>query len=257
MKKRFRNILFLCLLLIAAGGAAYLFWYQSSLEKNADVYEEARREVKEETKKEPEETESAEMSKPEIPIDFDALWEINPDAYAWIVIPGTSVDYPILQSPTDDQYYLDHNLDGSEGYPGSIYTQRYNGTDFQDFNTVIYGHNMKDKSMFGDLHRYEDSSFMRENSRVIVYTPEKILTYQIFAAVVYDDRHILLNYDFTQMEDRQAFLDSLNMLRDMRSNIDSTVEAGPDDRILTLSTCIGSEDHHRYLVEAVLIDEQS
>ena len=110
--------------------------------------------------------------------------------------------------------------------------------------------------MFGDLHKYEDSAFMKENSQVIIYTPEKILTYQIFAAVVYDDRHILKTYDFSGEGDRQEFLDSLNTLRDMRSNIDSSVEVGPQDRILTLSTCIGGEDHHRYLVEAVLIDER-
>ena len=91
---------------------------------------------------------------------------------------------------------------------------------------------------------------------MIIYTPEKILTYQIFAAVVYDDRHILLTYDFNETDDRQEFLDSLNSLRDMRSHIDSDVEVGTDDRILTMSTCIGGEDHHRYIVEAVLIDEQ-
>ena len=250
MKKKFRSILILLLTLIAVGGIGYVIYYTVSLEKNEDVYEEAREVAKEEPPEEPEET------KPEIPIDFEALWEMNEDVYAWIEIPGTKVDYPVLQSPTDDQYYLDHNLDGSQGYPGSIYTQSYNGKEFEDFNTVIYGHNMKDDSMFGDLHSYEDSDFMKENSKVIIYTPEKILTYQIFAAVVYDDRHILLTYDFNETDDRQEFLDSLNSLRDMRSHIDSDVEVGTDDRILTMSTCIGGEDHHRYIVEAVLIDEQ-
>ena len=86
----------------------------------------------------------------------------NSDTVGWIEIPGTKVDYPILQSSTDDSYYLNHNIDGSEGYPGSIYTESYNGKTFEDFNTVIYGHNMKDDTMFGDLHSYEDSAFMKE-----------------------------------------------------------------------------------------------
>lgn len=250
MKKKFRSILILLLTLIAVGGIGYVIYYTVSLEKNEDVYEEAREVAKEEPPKEPEET------KPEIPIDFETLWEMNEDVYAWIEIPGTKVDYPILQSASDNTYYLKHNMDGSEGLPGCIFSETYNGKEFNDFNTVLYGHNMKDDSMFGDLHSYEDSEFMKENSKVIIYTPEKILTYQIFAAVVYDDRHILLTYDFNETDDRQEFLDSLNSLRDMRSHIDSDVEVGTDDRILTMSTCIGGEDHHRYIVEAVLIDEQ-
>ena len=181
---------------------------------------------------------------------------MNPDVYAWIEIPGTQVDYPILQSPTDDGYYLNHNLDGSEGYPGSIYTESVNGKEFEDFNTVIYGHNMKDGTMFGDLHEYEDSAFLEENSQVIIYTPEKKLTYQIFAAVVYDDRHIMKSFNFEAEDGRQEFLDSLNTLRDMRSYIDSDVAVTTSDRIITMSTCIGSEDNHRYLVEAVLVNEE-
>ena len=251
MKKKLRSLLILLLALIAVGGTGYVIYYMTSLEKQEDVYEETREAVKEE-----EPVQQEEEPETEIPIDFESLWGMNLDIYAWIEIPGTKVDYPILQSATDDSYYLNHNIDGSEGYPGSIYTESYNGKTFEDFNTVIYGHNMKDDTMFGDLHKYEDSAFMKENSQVIIYTPEKILTYQIFAAVVYDDRHILKTYDFSGEGDRQEFLDSLNTLRDMRSNIDSSVEVSPQDRILTLSTCIGGEDHHRYLVEAVLIDER-
>ncbi len=252
MKKKFRSILILLLTLIAVGGIGYVIYYTVSLEKNEDVYEEAREVAKEEPPEEPEKT------KPEIPIDFEALWEMNEDVYAWIEIPGTKVDYPILQSASDNTYYLKRLiLDGSRRTAGlRIFSETYNGKEFNDFNTVLYGHNMKDDSMFGDLHSYEDSEFMKENSKVIIYTPEQILTYQIFAAVVYDDRHILLTYDFNETDDRQEFLDSLNSLRDMRSHIDSDVEVGTDDRILTMSTCIGGEDHHRYIVEAVLIDEQ-
>lgn len=183
MKKKLRSLLILLLALIAVGGIGYVIYYMTSLEKQEDVYEETREAVKEEQP-----VQQEEEPETEIPIDFESLWGMNLDIYAWIEIPGTKVDYPILQSATDDSYYLNHNIDGSEGYPGSIYTESYNGKTFEDFNTVIYGHNMKDDTMFGDLHKYEDSAFMKENSQVIIYTPEKILTYQIFAAVVYDDR---------------------------------------------------------------------
>ena len=68
------------------------------------------------------------------------------------------MNYPIVQSAYDS-YYLNHMIDGKEGYPGSIYTEKINAKTFSDFNTVIYGHDMKDGSMFKDLHKFEDATF--------------------------------------------------------------------------------------------------
>lgn len=72
---------------------------------------------------------------------------MNPDVYAWITVPGTEIEYPILQHPSDNSYYFMHNIDGSYGYPGCIYTENLNSKDFADNNTVIYGHDMKNDSM--------------------------------------------------------------------------------------------------------------
>ena len=82
------------------------------------------------------------------PIGFYEAQEINSDAYAWIEIKDTNIHYPILQHESDDAYYLNHRIDGVAGYPGSIYTERVNAKDFSDYNTVVYGHNMKNKTMF-------------------------------------------------------------------------------------------------------------
>ena len=71
----------------------------------------------------------------------------NPDVYAWITVPGTEIEYPILQHPSDNSYYFMHNIDGSYGYPGCIYTENLNSKDITDNNTVIYGHNVKNDSM--------------------------------------------------------------------------------------------------------------
>ena len=93
-------------------------------------------------------------------VDFEELQKINPDVYAWIQIPGTNINYPILQSVTEaDDYYLNTTIDGKTGYPGSIYTEKYNSTSFTDPVTVIYGHNMKEGTMFADLHKYTDKTF--------------------------------------------------------------------------------------------------
>lgn len=95
-------------------------------------------------------------------IDFEELHKtVCEDIYAWIYIPNTNIDYPLLQHATDNSYYLEHNLDDSEGYPGCIYTENNNSKDFTDRHTVIYGHNMRDGRMFSDLHKYEDREFYR------------------------------------------------------------------------------------------------
>ena len=86
------------------------------------------------------------------PVDFEALWEINTDVYAWLDIPGTEISYPILQSDEDDDYYLQHNLKQESDSNGVIYTEgSYNGKDFDDPVTVIYGHNMSSGAMCGTL----------------------------------------------------------------------------------------------------------
>ena len=135
---------------------------------------------------------------PEKDIDWDALHEENPDIYAWIVVSDTLVDYPVLQHPTDDYYYLNHNIDGSKGYPGCIYTEgTYNSKDFEDTNTVLYGHNMKDKTIFGTLHSFDDPDFAMSDKYIFIYTEDRTLVYKVFGAYEYSSKHILWSYDFS------------------------------------------------------------
>ena len=187
-------------------------------------------------------------------IDFDYLKTLNEDIYAWITVPGTIIDYPILQHPSDDTYYLHHNLDGSYGYPGCIYTEKLNAKDFTDPNTVIYGHNMKAGTMFAALHKFEDGSFFEENREVKVYLPDKTLHYKIFAAYVYDDRHLLYSFDFSDKDVYASYLKSIYDIRDMSANIDKDIEVTEEDKIITLVTCMAGEANaeKRLLVQAVL-----
>ena len=188
----------------------------------------------------------------ETPVDFEELKKQNPDIYAWINIPGTSVDYPVLRREDDNSYYLNHTVDKKKSVYGSIYTENYNGTDFADFNTVIYGHNMKNGTMFGTLKKYRDKTFFEQNQYINVYTPGRIMKYQIFAAYVWDDRHILLSLDFDNEDIREAYIDMIFSTRKMNANINSGLTVTKDDRIITLSTCTGN-DEERYLVQGVLI----
>lgn len=191
---------------------------------------------------------------PEKNLDWEALRKENKDIYAWIYIPGTQVDYPILQHETENDYYLNHNLDGSSGYPGCIYTQLLNGKEFYDPNTVLYGHNMGNGTMFGSLHAYEDNTFLEENPYVYVYTEENVLVYEIFAACTFSDVHLLQGYKYVEEEGFDAFVDDLKSVRDMKSHVRDSVEVSYGDYLLTMSTCIKNKPTQRYLVVAVLLN---
>lgn len=192
------------------------------------------------------------------PIDFSYLWTVNEDIYAWITIPGTNIDYPILQHPTDDTYYLNHNLDGSYGFPACIYTESLNSKDFTDPNTVIYGHNLKAKTMFTELHKFEGKDFFEEHNEVIIYLPDRTLHYRVFAAHVYDDRHLMYSFDFSDEAVFREYLESIYDIRDMSANIDRESTVTETDRIITMSTCMPNkaDAEKRLLVHAVFESEE-
>ena len=192
-------------------------------------------------------------------VDFDTLWETNTDICAWLYIPDSEVNYPILRKQDAenqyDDYYLQHTVSGQSGLPASIYIQPCNRADFTDYNVVVYGHHMKNGTMFGSLHQYLDAAYMKEHQYVYVVTPEEELIYQVFAAVEYDDRHILHSFSFTEAYGREAYLDSLRKNDGDNDYFREDVEATENDRLLTLSTCIKNESEKRLLVEAVLVNE--
>lgn len=182
-------------------------------------------------------------------IDFAAAQATNPDVYAWIWIPGTNVDYPILQSQTEaDEYYLDHTIERTAGLPGSIYTEKYNKQDFSDPVTVVYGHDMKNGSMFADLHKYEDQAFFDSNPYVYIYLPDQTLKYRVFAAVAFDDRYLMGSYNFTLPEDFQKFQDELKA--SIEGHVNQDVAVTQETGILTLSTCISDSPNQRWMVNA-------
>lgn len=198
-----------------------------------------------------------ETDKAENPIDFDSLSKQNSDIYSWIYIPDTNVNYPVCQSATSDNFYLNHDIYKNYSYAGAIYSQYCNSLDYSDRVTVLYGHNMANGTMFATLHRFEDSSFFDSHKYMYVYTKDRKLTYEIVSAFVYDDRHIMNSFDFS---DDEVFLDYLDMIMDPHSiteNVRDGVELDLNDKVLVLSTCLNSGEG-RYLVQGVLVkDEQT
>ena len=135
-------VLLVVLCLICIGALVFLL---AKEEEDTFVIEEQRHMLEETYVEEVQEPEvTLEEEKAELPIDFEGLKEENPEIYAWIRVPDTKIDYPILQHEGEDQsYYLTRDIHGKSTQAGSIYTEYYNNKHFQDPNTIIYGHNMK------------------------------------------------------------------------------------------------------------------
>ena len=197
-----------------------------------------------------------EFDVPEKNIDFEALrQEENEHIYAWINVPGTVIDYPIVQHPEDPDYYLNYNLDGTKGYPGGIYTQFYNSKDWNDTNTVIYGHNMKNGTMFAGLHQYEDSDFFKEYPYVYIYSEDKVRVYQVFAAYEYTDINLVTYFGLPGVMSYEDYLASIYELDGINNNFNTDIQVTAEDKIVTLLTCISNKPTMRYLVQAVLVAE--
>lgn len=138
---------------------------------------------------------------------------------------------------------------------GAIFTDSYNTMGFSDYLTVVYGHIMKDNTMFTDLHKFEDPEFFKTHDTFTVYTETEKKTYKIFAAVEYDNRHIMFNYNKDDAAQRKAFVESLHESRNLKNNYRDDVEINDNKKIVVLSTCVKWKPDKRFVVGAVEINE--
>ena len=193
------------------------------------------------------------------PVDFETLQQGNDEIYAWIKIDDTDVDYPIVQSKNDDDFYLRHSAyDKSWIASGAIYTQGINSKDFSDPVTVIYGHNGYKETMFTSLHKFEDAEFFDSHEYFYIYLPQRKLTYQVVSAFKYDDRHIMNSFNFAVPEDLANFQETVknpsSALKNVRTDLDVTIDE--NSKIVVVSTCITNQKSNRYLVCGVLVKDE-
>lgn len=244
MKKKYLIAGILLLLMAFACVLIFLGVFQN--DESAMIETETETEAAETTESAEEETEAAYES----PIDFASLQAQNADIYAWLDIPGTDISYPVLQNAEDDTTYLDHGEDGSASSAGALFTEHtYNGLDFTDPVTIIYGHHMRSGVYFGNLQSiYSDEENFEEYSEAVIYLPDSELHYTVYAAVPYDNRHILYYYDFTVASDYHTFLNTVSGIRTIGANYSEDIEVTTEDTILILSTCLKGDNTQRYLV---------
>lgn len=179
---------------------------------------------------------------------FKPLLEKNEDIVGWVKIDGTAIDYPVAQA-ANNEYYLDNDIFKESNIAGSIFMDFRNSIEEDESNTILYGHNMKNGSMFGDLLWFE-SKWNFENHSIIQFdTLYGTQTYEIFSAYVTDTQFDYIKTDFSSKEEYKQFLNVVKEKSLHKSDVDLT----ENDTIITLSTCSYAFENARFVVHARLI----
>lgn len=177
-------------------------------------------------------------------VSLSELQAQNPDTVGWIEIPGTEISYPLMHKD-DNAYYLNHTFSGKTNSAGSIFVEKLNSPDFTDLHTIIYGHNMKNGSMFAGLKNYTSPSYLVAHPNIYIDLADGTHCYEIFSVYEVEADSDSYTIGFAPDEQYETFLQTLKG----RSAYDTGVTVTKEDYIITLSTCIRNGEH-RYLVHA-------
>ncbi len=190
-----------------------------------------------------------------LPVDFAQLQAEAPDIYAWLELPDTGIDDPVLQRAGADLFYNSHNAYGQYYMCGAVFSQSaYNGRNFDSPMTVLYGHStvLGQPGAFMELNNYADEAYFDAHREMRVYMPDGMYVYRIFAACVHSNEHLLYCHDFSDETQFDAFFSSLTENTSPDSHIDAEALPQAGDKVLTLSTCYSANKNLRYLVMGVL-----
>lgn len=183
------------------------------------------------------------------PIDFDMLLAKNPDTIGWISIPDTNINYPIVQGEDNDKY-LHTTFEGQESIEGSIYLDFESDEDMLGRNNILYGHNMKNGTMFKDVVKYKDPEFFKEHQYFSIYTPEREIRLKAVAAYYGAANPIVRKTRFKTRESYDAFVTTMLSYCPY-----AEIPEVPLDSLYLLVTCSYEIDDARTYLYAVQVDE--
>mgnify|MGYP002524453035 CR=1 FL=1 len=183
-----------------------------------------------------------------ITVDFNNLLATNKDVCAWIYSPDTVINYVVVQGE-DNNNYLHHKLDGTYNASGTLFIDCECSPNFSGANTIIYGHNMKDGSMFASLHNYVDQSYYDAHPIMYISTPAGDYKLEIFSCFTCDFDADTYTLSFASEAEYSAFLNKMVS----QSNVKTNVSVDSSERIVTLSTCTYEYDNARYVVMGKLV----
>ena len=187
-KKGLAMLAALALLALLALGISFAVYLTGGREEIAEIPEETKAQTEEIRVSQTEEESTKAFAETEketeyvSPIDFQALWAVNPDVVGWITIPDTRIDYPILQGKDNDQY-LHTDMEGNETVAGEIFLDFEDEGDFSSLHNVIYGHHMKNGTMFKDVVYFKEQEFFDAHGQIVIYTPQREIHLEPLAAL--------------------------------------------------------------------------
>jgi len=277
-RKKGRKLVLGILLILFASLAAFSGWKLLSVQQEYDVGTQTYADLVESAVRRPEPEQEPEQettiflptqteqtlpqtpTEPEAPqrdpadellsVDFALLESINPDVVAWISSPD-GISYPVVQG-ADNSYYLNHLFDGTENRNGSIFVDCRNAPGFADRNTFIYGHNMRNGTMFAGLANYSSQSYYETYPKLLLTTPEQTWVLQVFAGYITPGNSDIYQLTFENDENFEAYLQKIRALSDFTSDVAVTAQ----DRIVTLSTCTYDYEDARYILHCKLVPVQ-
>lgn len=185
-------------------------------------------------------------------IDFDNLLKINSDIVAWIYLPDTNINYPIVQG-SDNDFYLNHGFQKEFNYAGAIFMDYRSNNDFTDNNTIIYGHNMWHDTMFTHIEKMKDETFFKNHPYVYIYTKDGNYRGEVIS--VYTTTYDSANFEFF-VNDELSYQAYIDLIKDS-SDFKTEVEVSTADKMVTLVTCSheyrNQSSDLRYLLHVKLV----
>ena len=236
--KRYKRIILnlviyiMLLSILLYSGIKIYKWYKDKTNNNK-IAEQIRDTVIVEEKNEDE-------NKEESKVDFNKLKEQNSDAVAWIKVNNTNIEYPVVKG-SNNGFYLNHSFDKSNNSAGWIFADYRNKFDNTDKNIVIYGHNMKDNSMFGSLKNILNSDWYdnEENTNITLYTENEKCIYKVFSIYKIESEDYYIKTEFSDDNNFEQFVNTIKK----RSIKEFNTDVSKDDNILTLSTCANNNKY--------------
>lgn len=181
----------------------------------------------------------------------------NEDMAGWLVVPGTNIDYPIMWTPDDENFYLYRDFEKKDNNNGCLILDTDSCLNPLTTNLIIHGHNMKSGAMFGNLTDYEDEDYYKEHKEIILYTKECQRNYEIIAVfrsqVYKKSQDVFKFYKFFEANTEEEFTDFYDNIKEL-SLYDTGVTAEFGDHFITLSTCVYHVTNGRFVVVAKEVD---
>lgn len=248
MKKKLSSVLYFMLMAILIGVFCFSAWKLISGLKSYNDDKEAYEELEQFVSVPDEPVDEVQQESGfQIPnVDFDSLMQINKDCVGWIYVPDTKISYPVVHT-TNNDYYLYRLFNRKHGISGTVFMDARNDSDMHQRHSILYGHHMKNGTMFADAENYEDQLYADDHPVGYYITPEKSYEITFFAGYLTDAYNDSWDLDFTDSE----FADWISRAK-QRSHFYTDITPGNEDRIITLSTCSYDIADGRFVLLGIL-----